>query len=373
MKHMIKIEINRSVEYRVYVEEDIWPDLVSFTGERYDSDTAVVVIDGNVDQYHGDQIRKKLGERFENLHFYIVEPGETSKSVSEWNKLIDFLLDKKVRRNTPVLVFGGGVTGDLAGFASASALRGVPLIHIPTTLLAMVDSSIGGKTGINHASGKNLVGAFYQPDAVFAGLSFLTTLPEREWICGLAEVIKYGAIARPGLIDETYALLEEKVFRPDERWKRIIERSAAIKADIVCRDEMENGIRSWLNFGHTFAHAIETYQQYEGWTHGEAVYAGMIAAAFASNGRGAKLEINRLLQFEKFFRLNADGLGNKIEDLLRLMYSDKKIISGNIRLVLLESWGRPLVAEIEEIDTVREAWKYLFSELTDPRHLEWNN
>lgn len=369
---MITIKINREVAYPVYVLMDVWPELLSFLDDNFATDTAVTIIDSQVERLHGEAIRDNLKKRFKNLHIYVVPSGETSKSIGEWNRLVNFMLEKNIRRNTPVLVFGGGVTGDLAGFAAASVLRGVPLIHIPTTLLAMVDSSIGGKTGVNHPSGKNLIGSFYQPEAVFSGLSFLETLPKKEWLCGLGEIIKYGAIARPDLLDGTYSLLEKQSFTPDREWERIISQCASIKADIVSRDEKEHGIRSWLNFGHTFAHAIETLQQYKDWSHGEAVFAGMLAAAHASNARNADLDIGRLLRYLKFFQLNADGINNKIDDLMRLMYKDKKIITGQIRLILLETWGNPVVVEVKDNQLVRDAWEYMFSEITESRIIKRN-
>lgn len=370
---MITIQINKKVSYPVFVLRDIWPELLAWLAEKYTSDTAFLILDGNVEHFHGKSIRKQLASRFKKLHDYVVRPGETSKSVTEWNSIVNVMLENNIRRNTPVLVFGGGVTGDLAGFAAASVLRGVPLIHCPTTLLAMVDSSIGGKTGVNHETGKNLIGSFYQPDAVFAGLPFLETLPEKEWLCGLGEIIKYGAIARPELLDQTYELLEERSLEPGDRWEHIIEDCMTIKGDIVSRDEKEHGIRSWLNFGHTFAHAIETLQQYKGWSHGEAVYAGMLAAAHASNIRNAGLDMDRLLRYLKYFHLNVNGIDNKVNDLVRLMYKDKKIISGNIRLILLEKWGEPVAVDVKDEQVVRDAWNYLFAKLTETRFIKRNN
>lgn len=302
---------------------------------------AFAVVDENVWKHHSGLLQRVIEGHFGEVSWMRIPSGESSKSLAMLGKVLDFLLEGRIRRNTPVMVIGGGVVGDLGGFAAASALRGVPFVQVPTTLLAMVDSSVGGKTGINHAAGKNLIGAFYQPEGVVVDLDFLATLPRREWVSGLGEVIKYGAIHDPAMIDDVGRLLASNMAPDAEAWVPVVERCVQIKADIVAADEMESGVRSWLNFGHTFAHAIEAAMGFQGILHGEAVYMGMVAAAHLSNLRGASLPVEELLRFLPHFDLKWPDRCLEFGLLLNLMGSDKKNTSTDITFVLLDAWGKP--------------------------------
>lgn len=357
---MITIDTIRKENYPVLVGLDIWDTITDFLRKNYSSGKAILVIDENVKQFHSSEITANVESSFDSFIEYVVPSGEASKSLREFNSLVDFILENGVRRNTPLLAFGGGVTGDLSGYVASSILRGIPLVQFPTTLLAMVDSSIGGKTGLDHYTGKNLIGSFYQPDAVFSHVSHLKTLPRKEWICGLGEVIKYAAIADERLFDKVYIHLDEANFDNLEGWTGLIERCAEIKGDFVRRDEKESGIRAYLNFGHTFAHAIEAYMNYNSISHGEAVYAGMIAAAYLSKELGASIELNRILQFQSFYKLDLSPLFNKSDELIEIMYRDKKVKSDKLRLVLLKGWENPYTIEMEDNSGVRDAWDYLF-------------
>jgi 3-dehydroquinate synthase len=251
---------------------------------------------------------------------------------------------------------GGGVTGDLAGYVAASVMRGIPLIHVPTTLLAMVDSSLGGKTGINHHTGKNLIGAFYQPDTIISDIIFLETLPAREWRCGMAEIIKYGAISDPELF--TLAARFKSGFSDPAKLIELITRCARIKAAIVTEDEFEAGKRAWLNFGHTFAHALEALTGYRRFSHGEAVYIGMVAAHKLSNLLGADLEEFPLFQFLDGYRLSVADLKPRIPDLVARMFLDKKSLNNTVRVVLLHSYGHPRIVDITDLSLLEKAWDF---------------
>ncbi|MGY8870200.1 MAG: 3-dehydroquinate synthase [Pseudomonadales bacterium] len=276
----------------------------------------------------------------------VLPDGESFKDLTHLNLIFDKLLESRHNRTTTLIALGGGVVGDMAGFAAASYQRGVDFIQIPTTVLSQVDSSVGGKTGVNHAAGKNMIGAFYQPQLVLADISVFATLPDRELSAGLAEVIKYGLI-----YDYTFfCWLEENIERlvardPDILMQAIL-RSCEIKAEVVEQDEKEGGIRAWLNLGHTFGHAIETHQGYGNWLHGEAVAAGTMMAMALSLNMGWLLpkdvERTRVL-FEKANLpiLPPDNMGAK--DFIELMSVDKKVLNGELRLVLLEALGKAVV------------------------------
>jgi 3-dehydroquinate synthase len=272
--------------------------------------------------------------------------GERHKGWETLNRIFDALLERRCERGTTLIALGGGVVGDLAGFAAAAYLRGVPFIQVPTTLLAQVDSAVGGKTAINHPLGKNMIGAFYQPRAVIADTDTLATLAPRELSAGLAEVIKYGLIHDPALFAWLEKNMTRLVKREAEPLVHAIERSCAIKAEIVAQDEREDGVRALLNFGHTFGHAIEAGTGYGTWLHGEAVGAGMALAARLSQKLGliGQDEVRRVDSI-----LAAAGLPAHAPDLgfdryLELMGHDKKVEGGRIRFILLKRIGEAFVS-----------------------------
>ncbi len=362
---MINIITRQEHHYPVVTGTGLDEAIESFLSDNFSGDAAFLAIDENVKSLHAKYYTKLFGRVFDKVHTFVVPEGESSKGFEQWRALVSFMIEHQVRRDQPLLAVGGGVTGDLAGFAAAACLRGIPLIHFPTTLLAMVDSAIGGKTGINHAGGKNLVGSFYQPEAVFSDTRILSSLPDREWLCGLGEVLKYGAIENTRLFDEVSSAIGNHGFKNPEVWLPIIEESAAIKANIVQEDEKEHGVRAFLNFGHTYAHAIEAELGYGKLPHGMAVYAGMIAALEASNQFGADLDPDILLRFNSFYRLDLSDLSNKRSRLIRWMYGDKKRKSGKLRLVLLEEWGKPYLKETDNLSIVDSSWEYLFDVLSE--------
>ena len=275
----------------------------------------------------------------------IVADGEEHKNWQTLNAIFDVLLSHRVERKTTVLALGGGVVGDLAGFAAASYQRGVPFIQVPTTLLAQVDSSVGGKTAINHPLGKNMIGAFYQPRLVLSDIATLDTLPERELSAGLAEVIKYGLIMDLPLLNWLDANMEKLRARDPEALVHAVVRSCENKAMVVAADEREAGERALLNLGHTFGHAIEVGLGFGTWLHGEAVAAGTLLAARLSRRMGM-LDAADVGRIEQLMR--RAGLPTEVPDLgqeryLELMGHDKKVENGRLRLILLESLGKAVV------------------------------
>jgi shikimate kinase/3-dehydroquinate synthase len=275
----------------------------------------------------------------------ILPDGEEHKNWQSLNLVFDALLANKCDRKTTLVALGGGVIGDLTGYAAASYMRGVPFVQIPTTLLAQVDSSVGGKTGINHPLGKNMIGAFYQPRAVIADTATLDTLPDRELSAGLAEVIKHGAILDAGFFDWIERNIDKLVARDHDALAHAILRSCEIKSDVVRRDEREGGLRAVLNFGHTFGHAIENGLGYGAWLHGEAVGCGMVMAADLSHRMGlldhASVERIRALTRAAGLPVVAPDLG--LERWIELMEVDKKNEGGAIKFILLKPLGSPSI------------------------------
>ena len=285
----------------------------------------------------------RLTANFPDRHIgeCILPDGEQHKTLQTVGWVIDALVGNKLNRDAIVLALGGGVVGDIAGFAAACYQRGVRYVQVPTTLLAQVDSSVGGKTGVNHSGGKNLIGAFYQPLAVIVDTDSLATLPERELSAGLAEIIKYGCVWDPLLFDWLDLNMPALKARDTEALTYAIARSCAIKAAVVARDEREQNLRAILNFGHTFGHAIEAATAYQTYLHGEAVAVGMLMAADLSRRLGlidgTLLDRIRAILARAGLPTAAPRIG--AQRALELMRMDKKVLAGTLRLVLLEKLG----------------------------------
>jgi 3-dehydroquinate synthase len=277
----------------------------------------------------------------------ILPDGEQYKNAETLNRIYDALLSNRCERSTPLIALGGGVIGDITGFAAATYLRGVPFIQIPTTLLAQVDSSVGGKTGINHPLGKNMIGAFYQPQVVLADVATLDTLPDRELRAGIAEVIKYGLIRDLPFLEWLEQNMEKLLARDAQALQYAIARSCRNKAEVVAADERESGERALLNLGHTFGHAIETGMGYGVWLHGEAVAAGTLMAVDLSCRLGwiSASDVARIRSLFQRAGLPADAPALGAEKYLQLMGLDKKVVGGKMRFVLLKAIGRAVVSE----------------------------
>ena len=306
---------------------------------------AVIVTNTRVAPLYLDRLSATLQSVGVEIIPVILPDGEAYKNWETLNLIFDALLTHRAERKTTLIALGGGVIGDLTGFAAASYQRGVPFIQVPTTLLSQVDSSVGGKTGINHPLGKNMIGAFYQPQVVLADTDTLNTLPDRELSAGLAEVIKYGLIGDLPFLEWLEINMPKLRARDPQALQYAIARSCQDKADVVAADERESGIRAHLNLGHTFGHAIETGMGYGNWLHGEAVGAGMVMAADASRRMGWLSEAD-VVRTRALIR--AAGLPDVAPDLgmdtyMDFMGHDKKVESGKMRFVLLKKLGEAVV------------------------------
>lgn len=275
----------------------------------------------------------------------ILPDGEPHKTLATVGRILDVLVANRFGRDCTIVALGGGVVGDMAGFAASCYQRGVGYVQVPTTLLAQVDSSVGGKTGVNHPGGKNLIGAFHQPRAVLSDTATLTTVPVRELRAGLAEVIKYGLICDAAFFEWLEGHMDELVARDPAALAQVIRRSCEIKAQIVGRDEREQGDRALLNLGHTFGHAIEAATHYTQWLHGEAVGAGLLMAAAMSHECGliGAPDVHRLRQLLERAGLPVKIAGVQADVALEYMRIDKKVQSGRMRLVLLRAIGEAFV------------------------------
>ncbi|MDH3644029.1 MAG: 3-dehydroquinate synthase, partial [Gammaproteobacteria bacterium] len=287
---------------------------------------------------------------------YTLPDGEQHKNLASYGALMDFLMSKRHNRSTTLIALGGGVVGDLTGFVAATFQRGVSFIQIPTTLLAQVDSSVGGKTAVNHPAGKNMIGAFYQPRCVIADTSVLTSLGAREFQAGLAEVLKYGIIADGEFFDWLEASSNALLARDPLTLAQAIRRSCEIKAEVVAKDETEAGLRAILNYGHTFGHALEALTGFRTLLHGEAVAIGMVMAADLSVRQGmlAGADARRIKRLLAGFGLPVVPPVAAPEDMLRAMGMDKKVVDGTLRLVLARGIGEVVVTEEIDESALRE-------------------
>ena len=294
-----------------------------------------------------DQLLETLGNDYQ-ISTHILPDGEQTKSLMQAEQVFTAMLEQPCDRTATVIALGGGVVGDLAGFCAACYQRGVNFVQVPTTLLSQVDSSVGGKTGVNHPLGKNMIGAFYQPQRVIIDTDTLSTLDDRQFSAGLAEVIKYALLGDIPFLDWLEENMSSIMARDNACITEIIERSCQAKADIVAQDEKEQGVRALLNLGHTFGHAIENAKGYGDWLHGEAVGLGMLMAADLSNRLGAlsDQDVARVKNILSIARLPVDGVsGVSATQLRQLMSVDKKVLAGKLRLVLYRALGQ---AEIDD-------------------------
>ena len=312
--------------------------------------SVTIVTNETVEPLYGDALRAALAPLGKQVSTVVLPDGEAFKQWETLNRIFDALLSAQADRKTTLIALGGGVIGDMTGFAAACYMRGVPFIQVPTTLLSQVDSSVGGKTGINHPLGKNMIGAFFQPQAVIADIGALRTLPERELAAGIAEIIKTAAIADAAFFEWIEANVEALNRRDPAALAHAVKRSCELKASVVAADERESGLRAILNFGHTFGHAIEAGLGYGEWLHGEAVGCGMVMAADLSVRVGYLDDAvrKRLVAVIAAARLptHAPALGDA--RYIELMKVDKKAEAGAIKFVLLKQLGDTLVTDVPE-------------------------
>ena len=345
LMHTLHVELAERA-YPVYIGRDLLAD-PELLARHVTGSQVAIVSNETVSPLYMDRVRSALGER-KLVTEVILPDGEQFKTLDTLAGIFDRLMEDGHNRTTTVIALGGGVVGDITGFAAACYQRGVNFIQLPTTLLAQVDSSVGGKTAVNHPMGKNMIGAFYQPRAVLIDTNTLQTLPERELAAGLAEVIKYGLICDEPFYRWLQEHMHRLLAREEAALAEAIERSCSSKARVVAADEREGGIRAILNLGHTFGHAIETAQGYGQWLHGEAVAVGMLLAVELSARRGLvpASEVQVLHDL-----LVAAGLPVRPpvdmtpETFIELMGRDKKVVDGRLRLVLLAAMGQACIVD----------------------------
>ncbi len=323
----------------------------------------IIVTDATVGKLYCQPLQDALTAAGWHPEQIIVSPGEKAKGYTDLHNIYDAALTSGIDRKTPVLALGGGVVGDLAGFGAATLLRGLPFIQLPTTLIAQVDSALGGKTGINHSTGKNLIGAFHQPAFVCADLQTLQTLPFREWTSGLAEVVKHALIADEAFVSWLESNWDAVIERDEAILPELIHRAARIKADVVSQDEREAGLRAILNFGHTFGHAIEHVAGYGHFTHGEAVAMGMRAALHLSVHLHPSLDVGRAAALVNKLPIQAGPINMPVDDLVAAMYTDKKVLAGRVRFVLLDAIGHAYVEAEADMQDARQAFQDMLNNL----------
>ncbi|MEH6582217.1 MAG: 3-dehydroquinate synthase [Halioglobus sp.] len=348
--HTLHVDLGER-SYPVYIGRDLFSDS-QLLGQHISGSQVVLISNETIAPLYMDRVKAALGER-SLISEVILPDGEQYKSLDTLSAVFDQVMTERHNRSTTFVAIGGGVVGDITGFAAACYQRGVNFVQVPTTLLSQVDSSVGGKTGVNHPLGKNMIGAFYQPQAVLIDINTLQTLPDREFAAGLAEVVKYGLICDADFYQWLQQNIKQVLAREEAALAEAIERSCACKAQVVAADEREGGVRAILNLGHTFGHAIETAQGYGVWLHGEAVAVGMLLALQMSAARGwiAKADVtgfSQLLQAMNLPTVAPDNMSPQI--FLDLMGRDKKVIDGRLRLVLLSAIGEACV-----VDDVTEA------------------
>ena len=341
MMQRVDVELGER-SYSLVIGSGIVDEIRAFVRQAEYSPHGMIVTDTNIAPLCAGQIAALLADAGVQAEIATIPAGESSKSLMQANELFTRAIELGLDRRSPIIALGGGVVGDLAGFVAATYMRGVPFIQVPTSLLAQVDSSVGGKVAVNHPLGKNLIGAFYQPDAVFMELDFLKTLPAREIATGLGEIIKYGIIYDA----DFFAWLErhrtEVLALEPAAVAHMIARSCEIKADVVRQDEREGGLRRILNFGHTIAHAIEKETGYARYRHGEAVAIGMAGAADISVQMGILPDVDRVrmneLSSAMGLPLSVDGV--TADAMYEDLFHDKKTVGGRIHWVLADSIGK---------------------------------
>lgn len=338
-------------EYSIIIEKGILKDIGGEIRKIYKNKKIAIITDLNVEALYGESILSSLNQYDFDTKVIAIEPGESSKSLDRAQHIYEELLDFEITRGDMIIAFGGGVVGDLAGFVASTLLRGIPFIQVPTSLLAQIDSSVGGKVGVNLPQGKNLVGSFYHPKAVFIDPQLLKTLDKRFLYDGMAEVIKYGCINDKALFRKLIKIgTEEELFNSMEE---IILNCCKIKRDIVERDEKDHGDRMLLNFGHTIGHAIEKYFRYKEYTHGEAVAIGMYNITKKSEELGLTQEgtANCIKKAIIKYNLPYKMPDSDREEITAAIGLDKKNKGNNLNIILLEQIGQSFIKKIDRKDT----------------------
>lgn len=349
-------------DYDILIEPGLLSNLGQLVREVAPHHKAAIIIDEAIETDIGKPAARSLQEAGFETTVAVMTPSEKKKTLGTVRSLYEVLLEARLERRSPVIALGGGITGDTAGFVAASYLRGVPFIQCPTTLLAMVDASVGGKTGVNTTHGKNLIGAFHQPQRVIIDVATLESLPERELRCGLAECVKHGVIRDPSLFTWIGEHADKILALDHDTLVQLVEKNVRIKAAVVEEDEKESGVRAHLNFGHTFAHAIEAGMTYGRIKHGEAVSLGMVAATRLAITMGI---CHPSLEGQLIGLLDRLGMPSWEDDLpltgilMKVMAMDKKVADSRIRFVLPTRLGEVIISSDPTPELVAQAWDSL--------------
>ncbi|MCB9058868.1 MAG: 3-dehydroquinate synthase [Calditrichae bacterium] len=357
--HTINVELKER-SYPIYIGKNILTEFPDYLDNRIKGKQIAIVSSDKIYALYGEQLKDALPKDAEHITLTVPD-GEKSKSAKYLEQLYTQLLENRFERNSLIIALGGGVIGDLAGYVAATFLRGIGLVQVPTTLLAQVDSSIGGKTGINHPLGKNLIGAFKQPAFVYSDINVLKTLPAAEIRCGLGEIIKYAFIGDPELFEFLEKNLDDALKGIPDVLEHLVQVSAAQKASVVSRDERESNLRMVLNFGHTFGHALEAEFGYSDLKHGEAVILGMKCALYYSKETGILKESEFKRGMDLLNRVPIELDREKLDEnkLIERMYLDKKVAAKQIRVILLDRIGSYIIKNATDTDKIRQAFKIL--------------
>lgn len=336
--------------YDIHIQEGLLQETGQCLRDIGLSGRVVIVTNPTVRRLYGGVVGKSLKQAGFQPQYIVVPDGERAKTLNWASKIVDQLVEQRFERSDILLALGGGVIGDIAGFAASMYLRGIPFIQVATTLVAQVDSSVGGKTGVNHRLGKNLIGAFYQPKMVLMDTRTLHTLPKREWVAGLAEVIKYGMIYDRAFFQYLEEHMEEILKIDAQPVQYLVKRCCEIKAEVVAMDERESGLRRILNYGHTIGHALESLGGYRKFIHGEAVGIGMVQEAELSHSLGicSPLVSKRQREIVKRAGLSDQLPKVKFPDFWAAMQHDKKVVKGNIHCVVPKSIGQVDVIPLDQ-------------------------
>ncbi|MBN2008816.1 3-dehydroquinate synthase [candidate division KSB1 bacterium] len=356
-----------SRSYPIYIENGILNSLEDIFLKHQVPKKLAIITDTNVRMLYVDAIARRLKDRDYEVHVFDVPSGESSKNLQVMDHICEGLINARLDRTSPIVALGGGVVGDLAGFVAASFLRGVPFIQIPTTLLAQTDSSVGGKVAVNHALGKNLIGAFYQPQFVVIDPMVLKTLDIREVWAGLGEVIKYGLIESCELFTQLEDKIRTLVDLSDlEFMSSVIEQCCQIKADVVEQDEREGGLRKILNYGHTIGHALEATTKYKFFKHGEAVIWGMLAMSWLSAEQKmlSRDEFQRIEKLLKSVPVPNEWPLLSVDDIMSRVYIDKKNINSKLTVILLDKIGSSVIIENFDETLVQHAVEFVLDRVT---------
>ena len=355
----IPIEEHSNKSYYIYFANNFkeeWIDLL----KNFRFTKNVIITDDNVFNYHKDIIQT-LANKLQPSKIIVRPAGEEYKHIKYIQEIYEELIQYEVDRKSGILAVGGGVIGDFSGFIASTLLRGIAFVQIPTTLLAMVDSSVGGKVAVNVDIGKNMIGSFYQPKAVLCSLEFLRTLPEKEWICGLAEMVKHALLNKTVYENFKNIVLNHPDYKnwSYELWNRLIYESIQVKADVVSKDEKESGLRSILNLGHTVAHAIESLTNYKEFSHGEAVSRGLVTALLLSKKKFqlADKMIEEVIYIMRLLKLPLDTANLNASEIAQHLIYDKKNQKGKIKYIYLKEIGNPVYDLELDIHDFLDAWR----------------